>query len=104
MNINMEEPVFTREDFDKITTILTKYGPYKRGVPTEWQLHVGPQSIVKISLEGPFGEAEWNELLHQLDWHGKWFKGMPTEPALSPEEFAEEVTKRLRALTENKSP
>lgn len=93
--LDMDEKIFTRKDFDTLTKILTKHGPLLPGnIPNEWQVRLSPKTFVTIKFTGPVGFDEWRELIGQLHRYKAWFKDIKVS-TLTVDDLVDEIVARL---------
>lgn len=95
--LDMKTPIFNREEinaFIKSFGLLTGKG---EGMPREWTIHVGPQTIVRMTFTGPVGADEWDSLLAHIAFYKQWYKDAPTTNLLNMNDAVTEVMKRLEA-------
>lgn len=97
MSLDMRTPIFNREE---VETMLNSFkligcdpGEFKR----EWNIHVGPGTIVRLEFKGPVGADEWDALLAHIAFYKQWYKDMPTTKLLNLNDAVAEVVDRLTA-------
>lgn len=89
--LDMKTPIFNREQVTALINGVHRLGGNNPGFPREWQIHVGPQTFVKLEFEGPVGADEWDALLAHVAFYKQWYKEVPSTSLVNFKEAFEDA-------------